>query len=213
MSVQTQPTLTSASPRVTGARRSRAESSSFADPVLTAIALASLAAGAINSAAAATVGRTAFDTLAFFVAVAAAQVAWGALALIRAPRWWLALGVAGNVAVAATWVVSRTFGLPFGTYAGSVLPVGLPDGLATVLEIAVVAGAVVLLRRGAVPARSAARSRSVTAATALVVGALALVGVLAQTGAIGSSSGGNASSGGGTPPNGYGPGYGGGYGY
>jgi hypothetical protein len=194
------------SARAIGTSRPRAESEPYAARVLTAIALSSIAAGAINIAAAATIGSTAIDTLAFFVTAAAAQVVWGAVALVRAPRWWLALGAAGNLAVATTWVVSRTVGLPVGTYAGSVLPVGFPDGLATALEAAVVVGSVALLIRGASLTRAATRSPGASAATALVVGALALAGVLAQTGGIGSSSSGNEPGGGGGPSNG-------GYGY
>ena len=159
--------------------------------VLSAIALASIAAGAINIAAAATVGRASTENLAFFVLVAAAQLAWGAAALVRAPRWWLALGAAGNLVVAATWVVSRTVGLPAGVYAGIKLPVGFPDALATALEAVIVVGAAALMVRGRGPARSAARSPRVTIAAAVVAGALALVGVLAQAGAIGSSPAGN----------------------
>jgi len=99
--------------------------------VLTAIALASVAAGAINVAAAATVGRGSTQNLAFFSVVAAAQLVWGVVSMAEAPRWWLAVGAAGNLAVVATWVVSRTVGLPLGDYAGITLPVGLPDALAT----------------------------------------------------------------------------------
>ena len=186
--------------------------------VLSAIALASIAAGAINIAAAATVGRASAQNLAFFVVVAAAQLAWGAVALARAPRWWLALGAVGNLLVAATWVVSRTVGLPAGVYAGIKLPVGFPDALATALEAVIVIGAAALMARGRGPARSAARSPRVTIAAAVVAGALALVGVLAQAGAIGSSPAGNGagvngpsspgggSSGGGTSGGGI-PGY------
>lgn len=212
MSVQTQTTATTASARATAASRSRAGSDPYPARVLTAIALSSIAAGAVNIAAAATVGRTAIDTLAFFALAATAQVVWGAVALVRAPRWWLALGAAGHLAVAGTWVVSRTVGLPVGTLAGKVLPVGLPDGLATALEVAVVVGAAVLLIWRVSLTRSAGRSPGVTVATAVVVGALALVGVLAQTGAIGSSSNGNVPGGGAAPSNGSGSGYGG-YGY
>ncbi|HEY3009583.1 MAG TPA: hypothetical protein VGJ63_16175 [Micromonosporaceae bacterium] len=187
--------------------------------VLPAIALASIAAGAINAAAAATVGRDSAENLAFFVAVAAAQLIWGAVALARAPRWWLALGAVGNLVVVTTWVVSRTVGLPVGEYAGIRLPVGFPDALATALEAVTVVGAAVLLVRGWGPARSPARSPAVTMAVAVVVGALALVGVLAQLGAIGSSpagpdrdggggvsgpsGGGDGSSGGGSSGGGY----------
>ncbi|HEX8132445.1 MAG TPA: hypothetical protein VF880_03305 [Actinomycetes bacterium] len=179
--------------------------------VLTAIALASIGAGAINVAAAATVGRDSAESLAFFVVVAAAQLVWGAVALARAPRWWLALGAVGNLLVVATWVVSRTVGLPVGEYAGSTLPVGFADGLATALEAVTVVGAAALLVRGRGPARSPAHSPGATVAAAVVVGALALVGVLAQAGAIGSSSSGSDQSGGGGVQGGpYAPGGGGG---
>jgi hypothetical protein len=178
--------------------------------VLSAIALASIAAGAINIAAAATVGRdSSTQTLAFFVAVAAAQLAWGAVALVRAPRWWLALGAVGNLLVVATWVVSRTVGLPVGEYAGVTLPVGVADGLATALEAVTAAGAVWLLVRGRAPARSPARSVGATVATAVLVGALALTGVLSQAGAFG-SSGGSEQNGGGSVSNPYAPDGGGG---
>ena len=178
--------------------------------VLSAIALASIAAGAINIAAAATVGRdSSTQTLAFFVAVAAAQLAWGAVALVRAPRWWLALGAVGNLLVVATWAVSRTVGLPVGEYAGITLPVGFADGLATALEAGTAAGAAWLLTRGRAPARSPARSPGATVAAAVVVGALALTGVLSQAGAFG-SSGGSDQNGGGSVSDPYAPGGGGG---
>ncbi|MGZ4136875.1 MAG: hypothetical protein ACXVPX_04820, partial [Actinomycetota bacterium] len=109
--------------------------------VLSAIALASIGAGAINVAAAATIGRDSAESLAFFAVVAVAQIAWGLVALARAPRWWLARGAAGNRAVVATWLVSRTVALPFGPYAGITLPVGFPDGLATALGAVTVVGA------------------------------------------------------------------------
>ena len=178
--------------------------------VLSAIALASMAAGAINLAAAATVGRdSSTQTLAFFVVVALAQLAWGAVALVRAPRWWLALGAVGNLVVVATWAVSRTVGLPVGEYAGAMLPVGFPDALATALAAVVAVGAAALLVRGRGPARSPARSPGVTVAAAVVVGALALVGVLSQAGAIGSSSTGSDQGTGGGQTGPYAPGGGG----
>ena len=49
--------------------------------VLSAIALASVAAGAINVAAAATVGRGSTQNLAFFSVVAAAQLVWGVVSM------------------------------------------------------------------------------------------------------------------------------------
>jgi hypothetical protein len=160
--------------------------------VLIAIALASIAAGAINLAAAATVGRDSTQNLAFFAVAGAAQLVWGALALARAPRSWLALGAVGNLVVVATWVVSRTVGLPFGEYAHITLPVGFADGLATALEAAVVVGAAALLVRGRGPARSLARSPRVALAAAVVIAALTLGGVLSQAGAFSSSPAGSS---------------------
>jgi hypothetical protein len=187
--------------------------------VLSAIAMASLAAGAINIAAAATVGRDSTQDLAFFSVVAAAQLVWGVVAMVEAPRWWLALGAAGNLVVVATWVVSRTAGLPAGTHAGVTLPAGFPDGLATALEAVIVAGAVALMLRGRGLARSVARSPRVAVAAAVVAGALTLAGVLSQANAFGSSPAGAGQNGTGgvTGPNAPGTSgggtSGGGYGY
>jgi hypothetical protein len=163
--------------------------------VLSAIALASVAAGAINIAAAATVGRGSTQNLAFFSVVAAAQLVWGVVAMAEAPRWWLALGAAGNLVVVATWAVSRTAGLPVGEYAGITLPVGFPDGLATALEAVIVVGAVLLMIRGHGPVRSLARSPRVAVAAAVVAGALTVAGVLSQADAFGSSPAGSGQNG------------------
>jgi hypothetical protein len=210
MSAQPRWNLTKPTPRPVPASGPRADPDGNPARVLSAIALASIAAGAINVAAAATVGRDSAENLAFFVVVAAAQLAWGAVALARAPRWWLALGAVGNLVVVATWVVSRTVGLPVGEYAGITLPVGFPDGLATALEAVTVVGAAALMVRGRGPARSLTRSPGVTVAAAVLVGALALVGVLSQAGAIGSSPAGSDRNGGGGPSAPYAPGGGGG---
>jgi hypothetical protein len=169
------------------------------------MALASIATGAIHIAAAATLGRDSAQNLAFFAVVAAAQIIWGAVALARAPRWWLALGAVGNLVVLATWVVSRTVGLPVGEFAGDTLPVGFPDGLAATLEAVIVLGAAALLVQGRTPARSAARSPGVTVATAVLVGALAVGGVVSQSGASDSSAG-SVPNGAGGPSAPYAPG-------
>jgi hypothetical protein len=163
--------------------------------VLSAIALASVAAGAINIAAAATVGRGSTQNLAFFSVVAAAQLVWGVVVMAEAPRWWLALGAAGNLVVVAIWAVSRTAGLPVGEYAGVALPVGFPDGLATALEAVIVAGAAVLMIRGHGPVRALARSPRVAVAAAVVAAALTLAGVLSQADAFGSSPAGSGQNG------------------
>ena len=158
--------------------------------LVSVIALASIAAGAINIAAATTIAHGSAQNLAFFWGVGIAQLVWGAVALVRAPRWWLTLGALGNAVVVATWVVSRTVGLPFGEFAGDVLPVGFPDGLSTIFEAAIVVGATGLAVRGSGPARSAARARGFALTAAVLIGALGLAGVLSQTDAFASSGGG-----------------------
>ena len=191
----------------------RAEPDRSAARIASVIALASIAAGAINVAAAATVGRGSAQNLAFFGVVGAAQLFWGAVTLAWAPRWWLALGALGNAVVVATWVVSRTVGLPFGEFAGAVLPVGFPDSLATIFEAVTVVGAAGLAVRGSGPARSAARARSFALAAAVLIGSLGLAGVLSQADAFSSSGSGGGGQNGPTAPNGGGGLGGGGYGY
>src|SRR5438876_775541 len=138
-----------------------AEPARSAVRTVSVIALASIATGAIHVAAAATLGRDSAQNLAFFGVAAAAEIVWGVVALARAPRWWLAVGALGNALVVATWLVSRTVGLPIGPYAGVVLPVGFADGLATILGTVTAVGAAALAVRGAGAARSAARARGV----------------------------------------------------
>jgi hypothetical protein len=177
--------------------------------VLTAIAFASVAVGVIHISAAATLGQGSAQNVAFFGLAAAAEIIWGAVALFRAPRWWLALGLLGHLAVVATYIVSRTIGLPVGVYAHVKLPVGYADALATVLGAAIVIGAGWLLLQDRVPARAATRSLGATAATVVLVGALALTGVIWQNNAFGSSGGPSNGGSGASISNGYG-GYGGG---
>ena len=189
---RTEPASRPVEVRVSGAK---AESDENAARVVTVIAFASIAAGAINIAAAATIGRGSVQNIAFFGVVGAAQVFWGLVTLAWAPRWWLALGALGNAVVVATWAVSRTVGLPFGKYEGIVLPVRFPDSLAQILAAVTLVGATVLAVRGSGPARSAARVRSFALAAAVVIGALGIAGVLSQTNAFASNGGGGGHNG------------------
>src|SRR5919109_1220164 len=95
------------------ARGVKTEQDRKAARIVTLIALASLAA-------AATIEGLNAQTLAFFWTVGVAQVVWGFVAFVAAPRWWLALGALGNAVVVATWLVSRSIGLPFGQFAHTV---------------------------------------------------------------------------------------------
>jgi hypothetical protein len=193
VSTHTRWTLTRPAPHPVPASGPRADPDRNPARVLSAIGMASIAAGAINLAAAATIGPSNGQYLAFFTVVGVAQVAWAAVSLAWASRWWLALGAAGNLVVVATWVVSRTAGLPFGPAAHIRLPAHFPDTLATALEAVIVIGAAALLARGQGLARSVVRSPGVTAAAAVLAGALILGGVLSQAGAFSSSPAGHGS--------------------
>jgi hypothetical protein len=137
----------------------------------------------------------------FFVAVAWAQLGWAALVLWRPARPVLLAGAAGNLAVALVWVVSRTTGLPFGAGAGQPEPVGFADLVCTGFELALVAGALLMLASGRggraagvlATARQGPGLRRVAAAgvTVVVVGlaSVSFVPALADTGGHATGSG------------------------
>jgi hypothetical protein len=106
----------------------------------------------------------------FFLVVGWAQATWAVAVPWRPSRALLWVGVLGNAAVLAVWLASRTTGLPIGPNAGEAESVAGSDLTATVLELAVVAGAVALLAR---PRWT--RRRVDGAARALLVAAAALV--------------------------------------
>lgn len=98
---------------------------------------------------------------AFFVVAAVAQMGYAIILLIapwrysatgalradggvRAARIYYALGVAGNAAIVALYVVTRTVGIPFfGPEAGEVEAVGVIDIISKATELSLIA---VLLR-------------------------------------------------------------------
>jgi len=177
--------------------------------IVTVIGMASIASGAI--VAAASIPGLNGQSLAFFWTIGVAQVVWGLVTLVWAPRWWLALGALGNAVVAATWLVSRTVALPFGQFAHVVLPARFADALAQILAVVVVIGAAWLAVRGSAPVRSASRVRGFALAAAIVIGALGVAGVISQANAFASGSGGGGGQNGPNAP--YGGGGSGGYGY
>ena len=181
--------------------------------IVTVIAMASIASGAINIAAAASIPGLNGQSLAFFWTIGVAQVVWGLVTLVWAPRWWLALGALGNAVVAATWLVSRTVALPFGQFAHVVLPVGFPDSVATILAAVTVVGAAMLVVLGSGVTGAAARVRGFALAAAVLIGALGLVGVLSQADAFSSGGSGGGGQNGPTAPYGGGGQSGGHYGY
>lgn len=107
---------------------------------------------------------------AFFAIVGALQVA-AAAALVRArrPRWYW-LGIAGSAATIATWLVSRSLGLPFGAEPGSPEAIGTADATASLLEgITIIALLLWLRERSRAPVRA---SYVVAAGAVAAMGAL-----------------------------------------
>jgi hypothetical protein len=84
----------------------------------------------------------------FFFAAAALQVMYS-MSLAASPpnRALLWVGIVGNALAIALWVVTRTVGIPVGPMAGEVLPIGLLDGVAQLLEAAQIVHLAVLLQQ------------------------------------------------------------------
>jgi hypothetical protein len=112
---------------------------------------ASTGAGAIHAAVAARYVAIYPLYAVLFAALAAAQVIWALIALLRPARAWFALAAGGNLAAALVWIWSRTAGIPFGPFQGSALPIGFPDVLTTAFEVLVIAGCVAVFRSIRVP--------------------------------------------------------------
>jgi hypothetical protein len=104
----------------------------------------------------------------FFLVISWAQVIWPAVLLWRPSRPWLWAGIAGNAAVIAVYVASRTVGLPFGPDLHDVEAVGALDVVSCVLEFALIAGCAALLWRPSLADRPVAHRGAVARAAALV---------------------------------------------
>jgi hypothetical protein len=83
----------------------------------------------------------------FFLVISWAQIVWPVILLWRPSRLWLWLGIAGNAAVIAVYVASRTAGLPFGPDLHEVESVGALDVVSCVLEFGLIAVCAALLWR------------------------------------------------------------------
>ncbi|MEA3142923.1 MAG: hypothetical protein QOG31_247 [Thermoplasmata archaeon] len=110
----------------------------------------SVAAGAIHGGVAQQHFEEWWGYGAFFVAAGLCQTLFGLLLLThgiesprlgweRARRPLLVAGIAGNLAILALWLVTRTVGIPwFGPEAGRVEPVGATDAASKIVEIVLV---------------------------------------------------------------------------
>ena len=116
----------------------------------------------------------------FFLVLAWAQLIWPAVLLWRPSRLWLWLGMAGNAAVLAVYVASRTAGLPFGPDLHHPESVGALDVVGCVLEFALIIGCAALAWRPSLADRPVRRRGGVAAAaTLLAVPALAIAAAAA----------------------------------
>lgn len=114
----------------------------------------------------------------FFVGVAVAQLGWVVAVVSNPTRTVYVVGALGNALIAATWVISRTIGLPFGPEAGEPEPVGIPDVVSTAFELAVMVGTLLLLRGLELPRSWEVRLvRRVIAIAAIAITTLALAGL------------------------------------
>jgi hypothetical protein len=82
-----------------------------------------------------------------FAVMAVAQGGWMAGILVGPSRRRYLAGAALNGAVALTWLLSRTVGLPVGPHPGVAEPVGAMDAIATLAELLAVLGSLVLASR------------------------------------------------------------------
>ena len=111
---------------------------------------------------------------AFFLSAGWLQLALAAALGFRArpERLWLQLTVMVNAAIVATWVVSRTAGVP----GSEPEALGVPDGIATLLELGAIVAATALLW-GVLPERELARRPAWGLASGGAIAIVALVSV------------------------------------
>lgn len=148
------------------------------------IAVGSAAAGLIHAAVVSEHLSESLLFAAFFAALAVWQVKWAFQVVTRPSRSLLTRGALVNGGVVAIWILSRTIGFPVGPQHWTPEALGLRDLLSSLLEAAIVLGALLLADLGegpqgtprAVVARSAMRTGSVLApltALVLIAGSLA----------------------------------------
>ena len=158
---------------VARARRPGAAVGPAAAELTVTAALCSVGAAAIHAAVAAPHFEVSALLGVLFVVAALGQALWAARFLVRPSARLVVAGLAGNLAILAGWVLSRTSGLPVGPDAWHPEPVAALDAAASALELVVVWACLVLARRGAYRAPQGVTRFAVVVATALagVIGA------------------------------------------
>jgi hypothetical protein len=112
----------------------------------------------------------------FFIVAAVAQLLWALWVVVAPSRLIYLAGAAGNAAIVAMWIVTRTAGIPAGPGAGEREAVEFADTLATAFEVVLVVGALALVRT--VAARRATGAVAPSVLPALVVAALTAASLL-----------------------------------
>jgi hypothetical protein len=144
---------------------------------LGAAALASLGAGAIHAAAIGVHAESRPTALTFTV-IAAIQIAWGVLALVKSIKPVAIVGVLVNLGALVGWAWAKTAGISFIDGLESAESVQLADGLAAGLAAAsLLLAAVSLVAKAPSSASTTSGTRVIMPAAAVVVGALAVFGM------------------------------------
>lgn len=111
------------------------------------LASSSVAAGVIHAAVVPEHLEEAWVFGVFFMLAAAFQIAWAIPVASRPSSAIVAVAALANGAMIGIWFVSRTIGLPIGPEPWMAEPAGMLDVTATVLELMLVAGSLVLWAR------------------------------------------------------------------
>jgi hypothetical protein len=137
-------------------------------------ALLSAGAAAIHFAAAGSHFQEWWGFGAFFVASGLAQLVWAVLAVRSPSRSVLWAGVVGNAAILILWIVTRTAGTLVGPDAQTPEAIGVPDVVASGLELSIVLTCV----WGATSRPSSQRLVWIVRGVTLVLTTLALLSVM-----------------------------------
>jgi FtsP/CotA-like multicopper oxidase with cupredoxin domain len=95
----------------------------------------------------------------FFLVTALGQAGLAAALLYSPSRWLAIVGIEGNLALVALWLISRTVGVPIGPDPWRAETVGVADTAATMLELIAVWNLIRLARRRSKPIGSSVRFR------------------------------------------------------
>ena len=143
--------------------------------------IASLGAGAIHAAAAGSHSEHRQAVLAFVI-VAAFQLGWGALALVRFSSLIALAGVAGNGAALGGWLMAKSSGISFVDGLEAAEGIQFADTLAAVFALLAVVGAIVAFWRGPVRRGISSFGMFIVAVAGVGVAALTLPAMVSAGG-------------------------------